>query len=211
MLENYVRLENGVIKQIHVKKINYDYQYSNKYNQYGEKANYISYLRLGVLLGLLKHTPKTLVDVGYGNGAFLKACQNSIPNLYGCDLSDYPVPEGCKKIEFKDISNADVICFFDSLEHFDDITVIKNLDTQYIFISVPWCHYLSDEWFKNWYHRRENEHLYHFNQESLIKFFDECGYDCIYTGCYEDNIRVNSSVKPYENILSGLFVKKPKV
>jgi hypothetical protein len=211
MLENYERLENGVIKQVKVNKISYNYDYSNKYNNYGEKANYISYLRLGVLLGLLKKTPNSLVDIGYGNGAFLKACQTLIPNLYGCDLSEYPVPDGCKKIEFSDISQVDVTCFFDSLEHFDDITVIKNLDTQYIFISLPWCHYHSDEWFKNWYHRRENEHLYHFNEKSLIQFFDECGYDCLYTGCFEDVIRVNSSVKPDTNILSGLFVKKPKI
>lgn len=211
MLENYIRLENGVIKQLNVEKITYNYDYSNKYNQYGEKANYISYLRLGVLMGLLKERPKSLVDVGYGNGAFLRACQSTIPTLYGCDLSDYPVPDGCAKIDFSDISNVDVVCFFDSLEHFDDITVIKNLDTQYIFISVPWCHYNSDEWFKNWYHRRENEHLYHFNEESLKNFFNECGYDCLYTGCYEDSIRINPSVKPQENILSGLFVKKPKV
>jgi hypothetical protein len=211
MLENYTRLENGVIKQINVSKIAYDYDYSNKYNQYGEKANYISYLRLGVLLGLLKKTPNSLVDVGYGNGAFLKACQSSIPSLYGCDLSNYPVPDGCKKIDFTDISNVDVVCFFDSLEHFDDISIIKNLDTQYIFISVPWCHYVSDDWFKNWYHRRENEHLYHFNETSLVTFFDECGYDCLYTGCFEDSIRVNPAVKPHSNILSGLFIKKPKV
>lgn len=211
MLENYIQLENGVIKQLNVNKIAYDYTYSNKYNNYGENANYISYLRLGVLLGLLKKTPSSLVDVGYGNGAFLKSCQTLIPKLYGCDLSDYPVPDGCKKIEFTDISNVDVTCFFDSLEHFDDITVIKDLDTKYIFISVPWCHNFSDEWFEKWYHRRENEHLYHFSEEALKKFFAECGYDCLYTGCYEDSIRVNATVKPFANILSGLFVKKPKV
>ena len=211
MLENYTRLDNGVIQQINVEKIIYNYDYSNKYNNYGEKANYISYLRLGVLLGLLKKTPVSLVDVGYGNGAFLKACKDTIPNLYGCDISEYPVPEGCTKIDIKDISNVDVVCFFDSLEHFDNLSFVKDLDTEYIFISVPWCHYLSDDWFKNWYHRRENEHLYHFNEESLRKFFDESGYDCVYTGCYEDIIRVNPTVKPLQNILSGLFIKRPKV
>ena len=211
MLENYIRLDNGVIKQVNVQKISYDFDYSNKYNNYGEKANYISYLRLGVLLGLLKKTPNSLVDVGYGNGAFLSACKGTIPTLYGCDISDYPVPEGCQKIDIQSVSNVDVVCFFDSLEHFEDISFVKELDTKYIFISVPWCHYPSDDWFKQWYHRRENEHLYHFNEASLKQFFDESGYDCIYTGCYEDVIRVNPSVKPYQNILSGLFMKRPKV
>lgn len=207
-LENYETLPNGVIKQKTVQKITYDYNYSSRYDGYGEKANYLSYLRYGVLLGALQTVPKRLVDVGYGNGAFLRACTGSVPELFGCDLSDYPVPEGTKKIALTDISNVDVTCFFDSLEHFDDITVVKDIDTKYIFISVPWCHNLSTEWFKNWYHRRENEHLYHFNEESLVKFFNECGYDCVYKGCFEDIIRKNATVHPLQNILSAIFRKR---
>ena len=207
-LDNYETLPNGVIKQIIVNKIDYNHDYSNKYNGYGEKGNYLSYLRLGVLLGVLQKTPARLVDVGYGNGDFLKACTGTVRELFGCDLSEYPVPEGSKKIALSDISNVDVTCFFDSLEHFDDITVVKNIDTKYIFISVPWCHNPSVEWFKNWYHRRENEHLYHFNDVSIVKFFDECGYDCIYKGCFEDIIRKNASVAPLSNILSCVFCKR---
>jgi hypothetical protein len=206
-LENYEILANGVIKQKNVKKITYDYTYSNQYNQYGERGAYLSYLRLGVLMGALQKTPTSLVDVGYGNGSFLKACKGTIPSLYGCDLSDYPPPEGCKRINFQDISNVDVTCFFDSLEHFDNIYDIKQIDTKYIFISVPWCHNLSDEWFMNWYHRRENEHLYHFNDKSIVAFFKECGYSCIYQGCFEDVIRKNPSLQGLPNILSCLFVK----
>lgn len=207
MNSNYERLENGVIKQKIVKKITYDSAYSSKYNQYGEKGLRLSYLRLGVLLGLLKKTPTSLVDVGYGNGDFLKACSGTIKELYGCDISDYPPPDGCTKINMEDIKNVDVVCFFDSLEHFEDISVIKDLDTSYVFISVPWCHYISDHWFETWYHRRENEHLYHFNDSSLQTFFEENGYECIYLGCYEDIIRKNNSVAPLSNILSGLFKK----
>lgn len=207
MLENYTLLPNGVIRQIKVDKIEYNYEYSNKYNSYGEKGNYLSYLRYGVLLGVLQNTPKSLVDVGYGNGDFLKACSNTIKELYGCDLSDYPVPEGCKKINLKDITGVEVTCFFDSLEHFEDITFVKDLKTEYVYISVPWCHYISDEWFKSWYHRRENEHIYHFNKESLIKFFEESGYECIYTGSHEDIIRFNKHVHPLPNILSCIFKK----
>jgi len=208
MIPNYSRLSNGVIKQNVIQKITYDFDYSNKYNSYGEKGIKLSYLRLGVLLGLLQHTPNSIVDVGYGNGDFLRACVGPIPNVYGCDLSDYPVPQGCTKINLTDIKQVDVVCFFDSLEHFEDISIIKNIDTKYVFISVPWCHYVSDEWFEKWYHRRENEHLFHFNKQSLITFFEECGYEHMYTGCYEDIIRVNPSVAPLPNILSGLFRKK---
>jgi len=207
MLENYELLPNGVIRQRVVNKIKYDYDYSNKYNNYGEKGNYLSFLRYGVLLGVLQETPTSLVDVGYGNGDFLRACRGSIPNLFGCDISDYPIPEGCQPVTLEDI-HVDVTCFFDSLEHFEDISFVKDLDTKYVYISVPWCHYLSDDWFKHWYHRRENEHLYHFSKEALLTFFQECGYDCIYTGSHEDIIRINPSVQPLPNILSCIFRKR---
>lgn len=207
MLDNYKLLSNGVIKQLDIKKIEYNYDYSNKYNSYGEKSNYISYLRYGVLIGAIKQIPASIVDVGYGNGDFLRVCQKTIKNVYGCDISDYPPPDGCKKIMLDEIKNVDVVCFFDSLEHFEDIDFIRDLDTKYIFISVPWCHYSSDEWFKNWYHRRENEHLYHFNENSLKTFFKEKGYNCIYTSSFEDIIRFNPTVHPLPNILSCIFEK----
>jgi hypothetical protein len=208
--DKYTVLPNGVIQQVvrDPTEVTYDFNYSNKYNSYGEKGKYLSYLRYGVMIGVLQHTPRSIVDVGYGNGDFLSVCTNTIPNVFGCDLSDYPVPDGCKKIAFADISNVDVTCFFDSLEHFTDITVVKDLRTQYVFISVPWCHNLSTEWFMNWYHRRENEHLYHFNDTSLKQFFDECGYDCMYIGCFEDSIRKNSTLQGLPNILSAMFKKR---
>ena len=208
MLSNYERLSNGVIKQRNVSKIQYDYNYSNKYNSYGEKGRNLSHLRFGVLIGAIGFIPNSIVDVGYGNGDFLSVCTKKITHVYGCDLSDYPVPEKCTKIELDDIKSVDVVCFFDSLEHFDDISFVKNLDTSYVFISVPWCHYLSDEWFETWYHRRENEHLYHFNEESLKCFFDELGYDCIYRSSFEDIVRHNPSVYPLPNILSCIFKKR---
>jgi hypothetical protein len=206
-LDNYETLPNGVIKQINVNKITYDYNYSDRYNQYGEKGKYLSYLRYGVLLGVIKEHPNRLVDIGYGNGDFLNSCKETVPARFGCDISDYPVPDGCTKINLCDISNMDVTCFFDSLEHFDDITIVKNIDTKYIFISLPWCHNLSVEWFKNWYHRRENEHLYHFNDKSLVAFFKECGYECMYIGYFEDIIRKNVALGGLPNILSGVFKK----
>jgi len=208
MLENYERLPNGVIKQKHVQKIMYNYDYSNIYNSYGEKGKYISYLRYGILIGVLGHIPKSIVDVGYGNGDFLNVCKGEIPEVYGCDISDYPIPEGCIKVALEDISGVDVTCFFDSFEHFEDITFLGHLKTKYVYISVPWCHYLSDEWFQHWRHRRENEHLYHFQKESLIRHFEEYGYSCIYSGNPEDIIRKNQSITPLENILTCIFKKK---
>lgn len=206
-MENYTKLSNGIIKQNIVNKINYNYDYSNKYNIYGIKSN-IAHLRLGILLGHLKKTPNSILDVGYGNGDFLTTASIIINNCYGSDISDYPVPDNCKKVDINTNNYYDVICFFDSLEHFDDINFIKNLNCEYIFISVPWCHNFNDNWFIKWYHRKPNEHLWHFNDLSLINFFDSNGYICEYKSNFEDIVRVNNESKYYPNILSCIFKKK---
>lgn len=206
-LTNYERLENGIIKQKVVKKIDYSYSYSNKYNSYGEQSNYLSYLRLGVLLGTIKTIPNSILDVGYGNGSFLKSAQNIIKKCGGFDISNYPVPEGVIR-ETDMFTYYNVVCFFDSLEHFDDIYILNKLNCEYVFISVPWCHYFSDEWFLKWYHRRPNEHLWHFNDKSLVNFFEENGFEKIYIGNFEDTIRKNDFSYMYPNILSAVFKKK---
>ena len=98
-----------------------------------------------------------------------------------------------------------MICFFDSLEHFHDISFVKNLNTKYIYISLPWCHYHSDEWFENWKHRREDEHIYHFNEKSLEKFMNRQGFKMINYCNLEDKIRIDKNLSP--NILTACFEK----
>jgi len=207
-MDNYEIVDCGIIKQKNIEKITYNYDYSNDYNKHGERGNYLSYLRFGVLLGVLQRLPRNIVDIGYGNGSFLKVCKENIKDVYGCDISDYPVPDGCKKIALTDISNIDVTCFFDSLEHFDDIDFIKKLDTKFVFISVPWCHNFNTNWFIKWYHRKPNEHLWHFNKDALMSFFDKNGYDCIFSSNFEDCIRKNTTSANYPNILSCVFKKR---
>jgi hypothetical protein len=208
MTEEYEYLENGLIKQVNYKKIEYNYDYNEKYNNYKEKGAQLSYLRLGILLGNLGFTPEKILDVGYGNGDFLRASKTAdIKECCGYDLSTYPVPEDCTKVDSMYTEKYDVVTFFDSLEHFDDIYIIKNITTDYVFISVPHCHNYSKEWFMNWYHRRPNEHLWHFNEKSIVLFFKEIGYELIYMSNFEDTIRKNKIVYPDKNILSCIFKK----
>jgi hypothetical protein len=74
-----------------------------------------------------------------------------------------------------------------------------------VFISVPWCHYILDAWFDSWKHRRENEHLWHFDLGSLTKFFGSLGYEYISHSSIEDIIR--KPVDDMSNILTVLFRK----
>lgn len=206
-MENYEKI-GKIIRQKNINKIEYNYDYSNQYNNHGERAKYLSYLRLGVLLGNINKIPKNILDVGYGNCDFLNAAKERIKMCYGYDISEYPLSDGLIKADTMYDRHYDVICFFDSLEHFDEIDIIKHLNCDYVFISVPWCHNFCDNWFLKWYHRKPDEHLWHFNKESLLDFFHNNGYECIHTSNFEDFIRNNSESQNYPNILSCIFKKK---
>lgn len=205
MLKNYTILSNGVIKQLNVVPKKYDEKYIiDSYDSYGELGKRMSYLRYGFILGTLGFIPKSILDVGYGNGDFLSICKETISDCYGYDVSGYKIPKGCTFINNLEI-NVDVITFFDSLEHFEDINFVKNLNVKYVVISVPWCHNFSDEWLLNWKHLRPNEHIYHFSKNALIDFMLENGYTCINSINVEDIIRKN--VSENENILTAIFKK----
>lgn len=203
-------LPNGVIKQDTTEDFKYDVEYiKERYDSeaYKDNVKKMSYMRLGYVIGSIGYIPQSILDVGYGNGDFLKACSNIIDYCYGNDVNNYPLPEGiCYQPQIISSGTYDVITFFDSLEHFKDISFVKDLNCKYVVISIPNCHYFSDEWFEKWKHRRENEHLYHFNEKSLIKFMDECGFDMVNISNIEDSIRKNN--EDYPNILTGTFKKR---
>ena len=209
MLFNYQQLPNGLIKQIEKESFNYGFEYSNNYNKLGELGKRMAHLRMGYLIGVLGHVPKTLLDVGYGNADFLSVASTFIDKCYGSDVSEeYKLPDNVNFINAKNIydTHFEVVCFFDVLEHFDDIYDIQKLDTDYIYVSLPNCEYKSDEWFINWKHRKPNEHLWFFNEHTLKIFFEEIGYERVATSNIEDIIRKDINNNP--NIISGVFKKK---
>lgn len=209
-MNNYEVLKNGLIKQKTIlnKIRTYDYDYvNNSYNQYGEKGSQMAGLRLGYLIGTLGYVPESILDIGYGNGDFLKVCKNVIDS-YGNDISGYPIPEGVKFVDNIFDKHYDVITFFDVLEHFEDINFVKDLNCNYVYISLPWCHFFSEEWFMNWKHRRPDEHLWHFNHKSIENFFNEMGYDMLDYSDIEDVIRTTN--ENYPNILTAIFKKRNK-
>lgn len=208
MLENYYKDPFGVIHQREIGTFEKDY--ASQYNNYGELSNYMAYLRYGYIHGVIGK-PSNILDIGYGNGSFLKVCRAAGVESFGYDVSDAPVPVGCVKIQESEIRNRyfDVITMFDSYEHFSDLEVIREFCCKHIVISVPNCdypsHYHSDRWFSTWKHRRPDEHLHHFNTESLKKYVEYGGkFECIATSFVEDVIRKG----PDPNILTMVFKRK---
>ena len=206
MLENYVKHDNGLIQQVALfgDPVQYDYDYMHsRYDQYRERTEGMSCLRLGYVMQHVGDVPKSVLDVGYGNGSFLRACSALIPACYGNDVSNYPLP---RKINFvEDVLSKffEVVTFFDSLEHFTDLSFMNKLRCAYVVVSVPNCHYDSDEWFKEWKHRRPDEHLWHFNLNSLVSFMGAAGFLLLDHGNVEDAIRGNLNGQP--NILTACF------
>ena len=64
----------------------------------------------------------------------------------------------------------------------------------------------SDDWFRSWKHRREDEHIFHCNDQSLINFMTECDFELVDISNFEDTIR--RPVDDNKNILTGIFKKK---
>lgn len=206
-IDNYHVDDFGIIHQKTVYPITYDEKYvKERYDTYGEKVRQMSFLRLGYLLGAINKIPKSILDVGYGNGDFLKTCVSIIPECFGNDVTGYPLPDNIKFVEDIFENYYEVISFFDVLEHFENINIIQHLKCDYIIISVPWCYnHENTEWFLNWKHLRPNEHLHHFNEKSLIKFFEHNSFQCVCYSNVEDAIRKDPNNE--KNILTAVFKK----
>jgi len=210
MLQNYKRDKFGVIHQIESKPFVYDKNYvDQRYSKLQLLTDEMSHLRLGFIAGAFGDHIKSVLDVGYGNGAFLTVCKKIIPKCYGNDLYNDFIPDGCEFVDSITNKHYDLITFFDSLEHFPDISFMSKLKCKYAVVSVPWCHYKSDDWFQNWKHRRPDEHLHHFNVRGLTNFMHSCGFDDVAHTNIEDSIR--TPVDSLENILTMAFIKSRNI
>lgn len=202
MIDNYEKDEYGIIHQIDVQPFYKDY--GKERNDYGPKSMYLSYLRLGFIITSTRlETTKSILDIGFGNGDFLRACDNYSTSKYGFDLDYKYLPDNSMKGNLTDY--YEVITMFDSLEHFNDLSIIFKLKCKYLILSVPNCKKPNDdEWLSNWKHLRPNEHLHHMNLSSILAFTNR-GYSMVAHSYLEDQIRLDP--KETENILTVCLKK----
>jgi hypothetical protein len=199
---HYYEDENGVIKQHNPQPFIYDEKYCSTYDtpEYKKGSDILQALRLSYCLGIVGHElggfygleNLSLLDVGYGNGAFLKFCQkcSNIKKLYGYDITGIKIP-GVEVIPDLHFVRADIITFWDCLEHFNDVSFLHNIDASIIVVSLPYCHIKEKgiQWFDTWKHRKPNEHIRHFDRISLMKFMRSYGWKNISLSYHEDIIR----------------------
>lgn len=218
-ITKYVIDINGVIKQLYPEQFNYDKNYVAIYNEPERvrKSKALQALRFSFVLAMATKELRSLIDIGYGNGAFLQyANANSDISLYGYDISGVKIPANVTAgfdPEWFD-NKYDVMTFWDCLEHFPDLSFLRDIQAEMIVVSLPWCKYgaallryqneqAAVDCFADWFHRKPNEHLHHFDRDSLLNTFAMCGWECIGTSNMEDAIRK----RYHQNILTAAFVK----
>ena len=140
--------------------------------------------RFGVLRG-------PLLDVGYGNGSFIRRCLVNRWDAYGCDVNETEY-EGVRRIYSTAVNHGPrwrAVTFFDSLEHFETFDWIRQVadNADWILVSAP----LPPPSFPRdlaWKHYRPGEHHYYFHQPwTFERIFP--GARVAYVGTPEDSIR----------------------
>jgi hypothetical protein len=196
---------HGVIVQIDHRPFVYDPTYSATYDkpEYVRGSELLQAMRYGFVCAAHGKPVRTLMDVGYGNGAFINFAKQHVPHVYGHDVTGVPLDGAYSMPE---IVKADVITFWDVLEHFPNLDFVKDLPAETICISLPYCHFHTEglEWFNsNYKHRKPDEHIRHFNEHSLAALMSSFGWRVVSISGHEDIVR--KSAHGLQNILSMAF------
>ncbi len=134
-----------------------------------------------------KYCDGNIIDFGIGSGQFVRAsgamgydvCQKAIDWLKAND----------RWVDFKRVGayNADLVTFFDSFEHVDDIDELVNSCLgKDIIISIPI--FRNKEHVLRSKHFRKDEHYHYFTDKGLKRWFGFRNYECVYQSDIETQI-----------------------
>lgn len=198
----------GVITQTDHHPYVYDADYSAVYDkpEYVRQSELLQAMRLGFAQGAHGKPIRTLLDVGYGNGAFINFAKKSVPHVYGFDITGVPL-DGA--YQMPELVKADVFTFWDVLEHFPDCEFLRTLPTETVCVSLPYCHFHTEgvTWLeKSYKHMKPDEHIRHFNEWSLPAFIAQYGWHPVSLSAHEDVVR--KSAHGLQNILTMAFKRK---
>jgi hypothetical protein len=201
---------NGVIHQRNPKPFVYDPEYSAIYDTeaYRRSSDMLQYSRLTFASACHGRPIRSLIDVGFGNGAFLNTAKQMVESATGMDVTGVLVPDGCFQTER--FFPVDCVTFFDVLEHIHDLHFVRYIPAETVIITLPYCHFHSKdagkEWFDTWHHKKPNEHVHFFDLTSLTRFMHENDWDFVATSNMEDFVRKPRDHR--QNILAAGFKKR---
>lgn len=198
----------GVIVQTDHRPFTYDPDYSAIYDkpEYTRQSELLQAMRYGFVCAAHGKPVNTLLDAGYGNGAFINFAKQHVKHVYGYDVTGVPL-DGA--YQMPEIVKADVITMWDVLEHFPSVDFVRDLPCETLCVSLPYCHFITHgkDWFENDYsHRKPDEHIRHFNEFSLATMMDSLGWKEVANSGHEDIVRKSAHGLP--NILSMAFKRK---
>jgi hypothetical protein len=197
----------GVIVQTDHRPFVYDPNYSATYDkpEYTRQSELLQAMRYGFACCAHGKPITSIMDVGYGNGAFINFAKQHVPYVYGHDITGVPLDGAYRMPE---IVKADVITFWDVLEHFPNLDFVRDIPAETICLSLPYCHFHTEgkEWFDTVYkHRKCDEHIRHFNEFSLTALMGSLGWRKVAVSGHEDIVR--KSTHGLQNILSMAFMR----
>lgn len=188
--------------------VSYDAKYAHQYDHRpGEEMSRLRWDFIQAHLNL--PVGCRILDVGYGNGAFLKYVRAAGMQIYGIDVHNenfgVPVVGLDTKLHF------DLICFFDSLEHFPNVNVLHKLRSENTIVSIP----NTPDWLlaapRAWRHYKPGEHLHYFSERSLDIFMRNWGFARrLAQGYPEDSLRgkLIQGPKMISNIYTALYSRR---
>jgi hypothetical protein len=215
MLANYRMDGFGVIHQVEFTPISYDRQYISYYEAKSDRTIKLGYQRMGWVLGLMGRIPDSVLEIGYGTGTFVEAAEiTRVGDCAGYDIARYPLPHGVRFIEWEEALARPwhLVAMFDVLEHIPDLSFLARLQARHVVIAVPYCRWrelgaAGDDWFRNWRMLLPNEHLHHFDRDSLSALMAHHGWNCVTLNTFEDGLRLRAG-ETGPNILSGFFQRR---
>ncbi len=187
---------HGFLKQENPEPFNYDKKYKAKQST----NDNMSWLRIGWLmagLGFDKLKDFKVVDIGSGNGNFVKVGQKIFKQCVPYDLAGESISEA----ELYS-TNWDLIVMSDVLEHYKNIDDLWNLNFNHALISYPEYHNSIE--LERWRHYKPNEHIYCLNLQQFLYWVKKNDYNIIQQGCPEDAIRTRYH-KDLRNITTVLI------
>ena len=167
--------------------IAYDASYAHQYDF--RPVTQMSDLRWNFIQAALDlQSASRVLDVGYGNGAFLKRAEAAGMSIFGIDLhtEDFGVPV----VGFDTPQDYDLVCFFDSLEHLPDFAPIFGLNAHHVIVSIPNTPSFIQTKPECWRHFKPGEHLHYFSRTSLDMLMRIWGFSQrVVDGFPEDALR----------------------
>ena len=204
----YEEVYPGVVRQLNPQPMEYDKKYI-----LSPKLGYrtTATLRLGHLIQNLPIGRSwRVLDFGCGRGLFVDAMCHLCSTTKGFDVVEQKHPRVTSDLRLCTENHWDLVTFFDSLEHCEDINkTIDQLKTQYVCVSVP---EMPEGGIPvNWPHFKPNEHLWYFTKYGLIWFLKFHGFtNILYAGNVEDCLRKPWS-STFPNIITVIAGKGPSL